>query len=372
MTGLFEQWLAAVEPMVRAESPSGDIARLEALAAQIAESFRARGAEVALEPAGGAGTHLLARLGAPRSTGRGPLLILGHFDTVHPVGTLDRLPFQVEDDRVTGPGVYDMKGGIAALLVALDRLTERGERLRDQVLVYLTCDEESGSATSRARIEELGRSARGALVLEPSLPGGGVKLARKGVALYHVAVEGVPAHAGIEPEAGASAIHELLRVLGTVLGLADARVETTLNAGTIQGGTASNVVAERAAADVDVRFWTRGEAERVHAAMQGLKPRDPRCTLTVAGGVNRYALEETPGSRALFDVAVEQARALGFPLSGGGTGGASDGNLLAGVGCPTLDGLGPDGGGAHSLHEFVYREPLPARIELLARLLSRL
>lgn len=368
---LFEVWLDQVEPLVRFESPGGDEDRCSALADMLAEAFAARGGQVVLEPAPGAGAHVLARFGDTPADAR-PLLVLGHLDTVHPVGTLSRLPFAVAEDRVTGPGVYDMKGGVACLLVALDLMRERAAATRDGLVVYITCDEEGGSLTSRSRIEALGRGARGALVLEPCMPGGGVKLARKGVALYHLDVTGIPAHAGIEPEAGASAVHELVHTLSTVLGFADARRETTINVGVIRGGTTSNVVAERATAAVDVRFWTRAEAERVDAAMQGLQVRDPRCTLSIEGGVNRYALEETAGSRALFETAVREARTLGVELSGGGTGGASDGNLLAGVGCPTLDGLGPDGGGAHSLHEFVFREAVAPRIELLSRLLSAL
>ena len=368
---LLERWVGTVEPLVCFESPSGDVERLEAMARRFATAFEARGATVETHSVPGVGDHLVARFGGPAPE-RGPLLVVGHLDTVHPVGTLERLPFQVEDDRIGGPGVYDMKGGLAALMVALDLMQERGVGLPDQLVVLVTCDEETGSDSSRGLIEELGRSARAALVLEPCVPGGGVKVGRKGVALYHLDVQGKPAHAGIEPEKGASAIHELAHQLVAVLEFADTAAETTLNAGRIVGGSGSNVVAEHANVQVDVRFWTRAEAERVDQAFRSLQVHDPSCSLEVRGGVNRYALEPTPESRRLLETAVAEAATLGFDLQHGRTGGASDGNLLGAVGCPTLDGLGPDGGGAHSMSEHVLAADVPRRIELLAALLRTL
>ena len=368
---LFQQWTETVEPLVRHESPSGDVGRLIEMGRRFAASFERRGATVELRSAPGVGDHLLARFGTP-TEGRGPLLVVGHMDTVHPVGTLERLPFRVNDERVTGPGVYDMKGGLAVLLVALDLMVERGMAPSDALTVLVTCDEETGSDSSRELIETLGREARAALVLEPCVPGGGVKVARKGVALYHLTVKGLPAHAGIEPEKGASAVHELVRLLGGIVRVADDEAGTTVNVGLLQGGSGSNVVAENAAAQVDVRFWTRAEAERVDAAMRSLTVTDSRCTLAVRGGVNRYPLESTPESRVLLEHAERAAEQVGFRLPNGRTGGASDGNLLSGVGCPTLDGLGPDGGGAHSMSEHVLNADIPRRIELLARLLGTL
>jgi len=311
----------------------------------------------------------MARFGTP-AAGRGPLLVVGHLDTVHPVGTLERLPFHANDERITGPGVYDMKGGLAVLLVALDVMRERGIELQDALTVLVTCDEETGSDSSRELIEALGREARAALVLEPCVPGGGVKVARKGVALYHLAVKGLPAHAGIEPEKGASAVHELVRLLSTIVRAADSETGTTVNVGLLNGGSGSNVVAENATAQVDVRFWTRAEAERVDVAIRSLSVGDERCSFAVRGGVNRYPLESTAESRALLEQAERAAAQVGFQLPNGRTGGASDGNFLSGVGCPTLDGLGPDGGGAHSMSEHVLSADIPRRIELLARLLG--
>ena len=291
-------------------------------------------------------------------------------DTVHAVGTLERAPFRVEAERVWGPGAYDMKGGLAVALLALDLLRESGGDAPSSLTFLVTSDEEVGSPTSRPLIERLGRESRAALVLEPCVPGGAVKVRRKGVSGYRVAVHGRPAHAGIEPDRGASAVHELARWILVALALEDREAGTRLNVGEIWGGTRSNVVAEEATAEVDVRFWTREEAERVDAALRAVPPGDERCRIELEGGLNRWPLERTPESEALYERARAAARVLGLELGAGGTGGASDGNLTSGVGCPTLDGLGPDGGGAHSLDEHVLREDIPRRIALLAELLT--
>jgi glutamate carboxypeptidase len=364
-------YLALLQDLVTRESPSRDETRCRQLADYLAHELRRVGAKVERHPAPGFGEHLEAHvLGAEQS--ERPLLVVGHLDTVHAVGTLERNPCRVDSDRIWGPGSYDMKAGIAAAIEALGLLATGGRRPQSDVTLLITCDEEIGSTTSRALIEEKARQARAALVLEPSAPGGKVKASRKGVAVYDLHVRGRPAHAGIEPDAGASAIHELARLTLRLLTLSDKETGTTVNVGVVQGGTRSNVVAEEARAQVDVRFWTSEEAARVDAAVRGLRLEDPRCVLEVGGGIDRPPLERTPESDRLFERAREAGAAAGLTLERTGTGGASDGNLTSGVGCPTLDGLGPDGGGAHTLDEHVLLSDVPRRVALLAALFARL
>jgi glutamate carboxypeptidase len=293
-------------------------------------------------------------------------------DTVHAVGTLERNPYRVQGGTVWGPGSYDMKAGLVTAIEALGLLARGGKRPRAPITLLITCDEEVGSTTSRPLIEKLARESRAALVLEPSAAGGKVKASRKGVAVYDLHLRGRPAHAGVEPEAGASAIHELAGLTLELLGLADKETGTTVNVGVVSGGTRSNVVAEEARAQVDVRFWTREEAERVDAYLRALSPKNRRCTLSVHGGVDRWPLERTAESDRLFELARQEGEAIGLTLERTGTGGASDGNLTSGVGCPTLDGLGPDGGGAHTLDEHVLLSDVPRRVALLAALFARL
>lgn len=364
-----DRFLSLLERLVDLESPSGHPDRIDALAAVVASELARRGAAVDRHPAPGHGTNLTARL-AGLAAGEPPLLVVAHMDTVHPVGTLERISFAADDRRVRGPGVYDMKAGIALALTALDLLAELRARPRGSLLFLVTCDEEIGSWASRPLLATCARAARGALVLEPCAPGGAAKTRRKGVGDFILEVRGVAAHAGLEPEAGASAIHELAGLLERVRALADPARGTTLNVGRIEGGTRPNVVAEYARAEVDARFWTGAEAERVSRGIAALAARDPRCTLTIRGGINRDPLEQTEPSAALFAAACDVAAAQGWPLAQASTGGASDGNLLAAAGCPTLDGLGPDGAGAHTLDEHVMRSDIAPRIALLAGLFA--
>jgi glutamate carboxypeptidase len=360
------RFLALLEALVTRESPSHDIPRLRAIGDFLAGEIQRRGGSVER-----AGENLIARWAGAQPGGR-PLLVIGHMDTVHPAGTLDRYPYRVDGERVRGPGSYDMKAGVATVLEALAMLAAKGERPRSDLVLFVSCDEEVGSESSRALIEELARGATAALVVEPCAPGGKIKSRRKGVAWYRLNVTGRAAHAGIEPDAGASAVHELARLILRLLPLADREAGTTVNVGVVSGGTRANVVADEAWARVDVRFWTSEEARRVDGAVRALRPEDPRCTLAVEGGIDRMPLEQTPASDQLYQVALEEAARLGFKLERTGTGGASDGNLTSGVGCPTIDGLGVDGGGAHTLDEHVLLTDIPRRIALLAALFRRL
>ena len=364
--------VAFLQRLVTTESPTGDEAANLAVADILESALRKAGGRVRRFPSPRLGTHLLARFAGSRNGNERPLLVVGHMDTVHPIGTLEQFPYAVTDGRIQGPGVYDMKSGVAISIFALQLLAERGTGPRSDLSFLITCDEEWGSPTSRERIEAEARASRASLVVEPSVPGGGVKSRRKGVSAYVLSVAGKPAHAGIEPEAGASAVHEIARQICRMYDLADAAAETTVSVGVISGGTTENVVAAAAKCTIDVRFWTLDEARRVDAALRKSKPFDKRCKLTLDGGINRGALEKTPASNRLFEKARSLARQLGFDLGEGKTGGGSDGNLTSAVGCPTLDGLGPDGGGAHTLNEHILQSEIPRRVALMAALFENI
>ena len=358
--------------LVEIESPTGDEGANLEVAKVLEREINDAGGQVERFPAPGLGAHLIGRFDGTANNGLAPVLLLGHMDTVHNVGTLDRLPFAIRNGRIYGPGTYDMKAGVATSLLALRLLAEKGSGPASDLSFLVTCDEERGSPDSRALIASEARLSRAAVVVEPSVPGGAAKCRRKGVGAYELSVEGKPAHAGIEPERGASAVHELAKQITRVCGLASAEAGTTINVGVVAGGTRENVVAQLAHCTIDVRFWTKVEAERVNAALHDVRPFDDRCTLSLAGGINRWALEETDESARLFRAARSIASALGFDIKSGESGGASDANIAAAVGCPTLDGLGPDGDGAHTLDEYVLLDDLPRRIALMAALFETL
>jgi glutamate carboxypeptidase len=280
------------------------------------------------------------------------------------------MPLERRDGRLHGPGVYDMKAGIALGMLAVRAWLARAPADRRVVMLF-TSDEETGSHTSRALIEEEALRSRAALVLEPSLARGGVKTFRKGVGEFEVDVEGISAHAGIEPGRGASAIHELFAHLAAFRALEDPEHGLSVNVGVVEGGTRGNVVAERARAVVDIRVSRLEDGARVERAVRAMRPRDPRTRVSIRGGVNRPPLERTEGVGRLYAIARGIAAELGFDLPEGGTGGASDGNFTGALGVPTLDGLGAVGAGAHALEEYVDVTSLPLRAALVAGLLSR-
>ena len=287
--------------------------------------------------------------------------MIGHFDTVWPIGQIETMPVRREDGRLYGPGSYDMKAGIAMTLLAARILIETDRLPARRIAMIWTSDEEVGSDTSRAILEAEARRSRAVFVLEPALAGGGVKTARKGVADFRIEATGISAHAGVEPDKGASAIHELAWQAVQLLALNDPPRGLTVNVGCIVGGTRPNVVAAEASMDVDVRIPTEADAVRVTTAITTLVPRDPRVRLRVSGGVNRPPMERTAGVAALYERAARISRQLGRELPEGATGGGSDGNFTAALGIPTLDGLGPDGAGAHALHEHVLIDSVPFR-----------
>lgn len=359
-------WASAlIEDLVRLESPSGDVQALDRCGTAIAHHMAELGGRVTMLPTEAAGDHLRGEFGS----GSSQILVLGHFDTVWPVGQLQRMPVRHEDGRLYGPGAFDMKAGIAIALLAVRALRETVRRSRHRVVMLWTTDEEVGSTTSRALIESEARSSRAVLVLEPSLPGGAVKTARKGVGDFHLRATGIAAHAGIDPAKGASAIHELAWQVTRLTELTDLDRGVTVNVGAIRGGGRSNVVADVAEADIDVRIPTKADADRVTAALGALTPRDPRVRLELTGGINRPPLERTPYVVGLFERAQVLASEMGRTLEEGATGGGSDGNFTAALGIPTLDGLGAEGDGAHALHEHVLVESLPFRAALVAGLL---
>jgi glutamate carboxypeptidase len=360
-------WLLdTIEALVGLESPTTDKTAVDRCGRELASRLAGISGRVSSLPRPDRGDHLLAEFGC----GTSQILLLGHFDTVWPVGQLERMPLTHSNGRLHGPGVFDMKAGIAIGMLATRALLEAGDALSRRIVMLWTSDEEIGSGTSRAAIEEEARRSDAVLVLEPSLPGGAVKTARKGCGEFELVVRGVAAHAGIDPSKGASAIHELARQIVLVQTLQDLDRGVSVNVGTISGGTRTNVVAEEARAVVDVRAPTAADAAYVDAAFRALHPVDGRTTVTVSGGLDRPPMERTDQVARLYEQAREVARELGQTLGEGSTGGGSDGNFTAALGVPTLDGLGALGDGAHALHEHVDLDSLPDRAALVAGLIA--
>ncbi len=344
--------------LVEVESPSDDLAACRAvvdLTAVIGARLLGQAPEV-LEVDGRA--HLRWRFGTA-----GRVLVVGHLDTVWPLGTLARRPFRVEGGVATGPGCFDMKGGVVQALHALATLDDL-----DGVEVLLTTDEEVGSQTSRQLVEDGARRARAALICEPAADDGALKLGRKGTGMYTLVVTGRSAHAGLEPEKGANALVQAAHLVLALAPLGRPEIGTTVTPTMAVAGTATNVVPARARVEVDVRVAQPDEAGRVHAALLALAATVPGCRLEVQGGPNRPPMPET-SSAALWGQARTLAAELGLPpLTGVSVGGGSDGNFTAAVGCPTLDGLGPVGGGAHAETEHLVVATMPERAALLAAL----
>jgi glutamate carboxypeptidase len=361
--------LDTIEALVRLESPSTDKSAVDRCGAELARRMHHAGAVVETFSQSGRGDHLRARVEG--AAGRQPILLLGHFDTVWPAGTLERMPLRRVGVRLYGPGTFDMKAGIAIALAAAAAL--RATRTAHAPVVMLwTTDEEIGSGTSRELIDATARDAAAVLVLEPALPGGALKTARKGCGEFALTVHGVAAHAGLDPGKGASAIHELAAQIAAVERLQDLPNGISVNVGVISGGSRPNVVAEQAHAVVDVRAPTRDAADSLTAAFRRLQPLRPGTRLTVQGGFERPPMERTAGVAALYARAAGVASRLGVELHEGSAGGGSDGNFTAALGVPTLDGLGAVGDGAHAAHEHIDIPSLAWRTALVAGLLAEL
>ncbi len=306
-----------------------------------------------------------------------PVLLLGHYDTVYPLGTLAAMPCSIVGNKLTGPGVLDMKSGIALMLHALAALQdwhgkEQHGALPRPVTVLLVSDEEAGSNSSRAITESLAKQAAAVLVFEPSYGRqGAVKTARKGVGAYLVKVTGKASHAGLDFEKGVNAILELARQIEKISSFTDLKKGLTVNVGIVSGGSRTNVVPAEAAAQVDVRIARLKDAAGIDKKMRSLRPFNRKCKIEISGGINRPPMERTAGVAALYAQAAAIARELGWKLGEAAVGGGSDGNFTAGLGIPTLDGLGAVGDGAHAAHEHIQISELPRRAALLASLIER-
>jgi glutamate carboxypeptidase len=356
--------------LVQAESPSDSKSAVDACAALAAAHLKQLGGRIKLHRQQHHGNALEARFG-PRSTRTRepakPILLLGHLDTVWPLGTLQSMPCRIRGGRLWGPGTLDMKAGVAMASTALELLME-ADLLRREIILLLNSDEEIGSPASRPITENLARQCSAVYVLEPA-QGLAYKTARKGIGDWHIVVNGVAAHAGVDFEKGANALLELARVIQTVSGWTDLKRGLTVSVGVAAGGTKSNVVPANAQADIDVRIPRLADGRRITRKFAALRPADPRCTLTVTGGINRPPMERSRGTVRLFRKAHFLARELGFELQEASTGGGSDGNFTAALGIPTLDGMGAVGEGAHAPHESVLIEHLAPRTALLAAML---
>jgi glutamate carboxypeptidase len=357
-----DRLVADLESLVSQESPSEDAERVTALARWVRDRLRGCGVRAETRPCPPRGEALVARVG----NGGRRALLLGHLDTVWSAGTLSEFPFAVDGDRVTGPGAFDMKAGIAVAIAVLGELAAQGA---GDATLLLVPDEEVGSAASRELTLELARGHSSVLVLEPSLDGA-AKVARKGHGKLDLSFRGRAAHAGLDPERGASALAELARCVLFLETLADPASGTTVSPTVARAGERVNVIPESASLLADVRVWSQDEAERVEREIRAYRPADARVAVEVAGGVDRPPLEPTAASMALYDRARLAAEDLGFALDAARVGGASDGNFTAAAGIPTLDGLGPRGGGAHARSEHVSLPDLAVRAALLAALLT--
>lgn len=360
-----------LELLVRVESPSENKAAVDGAGQLVAGWFQQLGGRVRWHRQRGYGDLLEVRFTAQhRQKGTKPILLLGHLDTVWPMGTLVKMPFRVKGGKAFGPGVYDMKAGVVMAWAALRLLLQAGE-LAAPVIVLLNSEEEIGSVCSRAVTEKLARECSAVFVLEPAQgPQGAYKTARKGVGQYTLQVSGVAAHSGVDFDKGHSAVVELAGLIERVAGFTDLSTGVTVNPGVVRGGTRSNVVAAEAMTEVDVRIARMKDAARVERMFRGLRVRDKACRLEITGGINRPPMERTKGTVELFRRARLLAKDMGFTLEEASTGGGSDGNFTAALGIPTLDGMGAVGEGAHAEHESVILKHLPERTALLAAMIA--
>jgi glutamate carboxypeptidase len=355
--------------LVQVESPSDVKAAVDACVAFVAAHAKGLGGSLRLHRQKGFGDVLETRFGSRRRVAATkPILLLGHLDTVWPLGTLKRMPCRVGEGRLWGPGTLDMKAGVAMALTAIGMLGE-ADLLAREIVLLLNSEEEIGSSVSRPITERLAAECSAVFVLEPA-QGLAYKTARKGTGNWRVAIKGIAAHAGVDFEKGASALLELARVMETVSGWTDLKKGLTVSVGTAGGGTKTNVIPAEAWAEVDVRIARKADGPRMERRFANLKATDKRCSLDVTGGINRPPMERTVGTVKLYRKARALAAELGFVLEEAATGGASDGNFTSALGIPTLDGMGAVGDGAHAAHESIVIEHLAPRTALLAGMLA--
>ena len=360
--------LELIEALVAIESPSDDPVAVNRCGAELASRLEAIGGEVRRIPSAQAGEHLRASFG----NGSRQILLLGHFDTVWPIGQLQQMPLKRAGGKLYGPGVFDMKAGIGLAMLATRALLDRGALTDCRLVMLWTTDEEIGSTTSRALIEAEAAKSDAVLVFEPSLPGGALKTSRKGVGQFEMIARGISAHAGLDPGKGISAVRELARQIIAIDDLQDPANGVTLTVGVVSGGTRANVVPAEARATIDARAITRADADRVQRTMMALKPAIAGAQLEITGGFDRPPLERSHAIAKLFEQAKAVASEIGIVLEEGSAGGGSDGNFTAALGVPTLDGFGAIGDGAHAIHEHVDIDALAPRAATIAGLLDRL
>ena len=364
-----EALVETIREFVEVESPSDNKLAGDRMGTILASKFEALGGRATVHRAEDRADHL--QIDFPGREEVKPVLLLGHFDTVYPLGTLAKMPCHVTNGRLHGPGVLDMKSGIALMFYAIEALKAWHGNLPRPVTVFLVSDEEVGSSSSRKTTEALARKSAAVLVLEPAAGlRGAVKTARKGVGDYALRVEGVAAHAGLDPGKGHSAIVELARQITSISKLNDLKQGISVNPGVIRGGTRTNVIAAEAVVEIDVRIKTASQAKGLDRKIRGLKPFDKRCKVSVEGGINRLPMERTAGVAELYNKALGISKQLDWKLEEAAVGGGSDGNFTAGMGIPTLDGLGGVGEGAHAVHEHIVISELPRRALLLAGMIE--
>ncbi|HET6979777.1 MAG TPA: M20 family metallopeptidase [Pyrinomonadaceae bacterium] len=365
---------AFIRSLVEVESPSGDVKGSRDVVDLLADAAERLDCVDAIErvDVSDFGQHLVIKAFQERNAGQ--ILLVGHTDTVHSLGSLSERPWRVDGGKIYGPGIFDMKANCALAIEVLRTLVDLKATPAFGVTVALTCDEEVGSMSGWPLLEQVAKSqpTRCAFVMEPPASGGRVKTSRKGTGIYAIKVEGKAAHAGLEPEKGASAILELARQTEQLHALNLSGSGITLNVGVVHGGTRSNVVAAEAQGEIDVRFSTEAESMEIERILSNLKPIDERTKVFVSGGINRPPMERTPAVIELFEKARAIAAALDFELGEAQVGGASDGNFLAAMGIPVLDGLGISGDGAHAVHEHIEAGDIARRGALIGSLLLSL
>lgn len=361
-----------IRALVEIESPSGDVAGSRAVVDLLAGVARGIDcvSEIKRVDVPDFGQHLVIQAFAQQRS-KGQILVVGHTDTVHAHGSVAARPWRHEAGRIYGPGIFDMKANCALIIEVLRAMTELKIVPSCAVTVVLTCDEEVGSFNGWPLLEETAKSAntRCALVMEPPAEGGRVKTGRKGTGIFAMKVEGKAAHAGLEPEKGASAILELARQTERLHAINGSGSGITVNVGVVRGGTRSNVVAAEAEAEIDVRFSTEAESREIERILGNITPIDERTKVFVSGGINRPPLERTLAVVELFEKARAIAAQVDFKLGEAQVGGASDGNFMAALGIPVLDGLGISGDGAHAVHEHIEAGDIARRGALIGGLL---
>jgi glutamate carboxypeptidase len=365
--------LALTCALVEAESPSGDKEGSSDVVSLLAHAANSIPSVNSVERFASEdfGEHLAVRAFAKSDSSRS-IMVLGHTDTVHPRGTIKERPWRTAGNRIYGPGIFDMKVNCAIALEALRVCEALGLQTRSAITILLTCDEETGSPSGRPLVEAEANKSRAVLVLEPPASGGRVKTARKGTGIFNVEVKGRAAHAGLDPEKGVSAVLELARQTVRLHELNDPDSGTTVTVNVIQGGTHSNVIPADARAEVDMRFSSGDAGAKTERRILTLAPFDPGAAITVTGGINRPPLERSQQVKALYAHARALASLIDFDLGEASVGGASDGNFVAALGVPVLDGLGVQGDGAHAAHEHILCDDIPTRGALLAGLIATL